>query len=232
MPKVNPLTYEDVASVLEYDQETGGFTWLVNIARNIKAGNSAGCAKGARWSKRAKRYMRYVYIRLRDIDTPAARLAWLLHYKKWPDGNVLFDDGDTENLRIANLKESKNMRTTTGTDGVKSRRMTREAQRAYGLRRYYGLTGDQYGEMLAAQHGLCAVCGRPETAMYNGRPKVMHVDHDHANGRIRELLCGSCNGMLGLAKDSRDTLLAAVRYLDKHTDAANVVTLAVREHTE
>lgn len=216
MPKLNPLTYEDVASSLAYDAETGVFTWLVSPARNVKAGDKAGCPKGARVSKKTGKTVRYVYIRLNDFDTPAARLAWLLHYKAWPEGNLLFNDGDTENLRISNIREGVTYHVTTGSDGLKSRKMTKAAQRHYGLKRYYGLTGEQYGQMLAAQKGVCAICEQPETAMFNGVPKVMHVDHDHETGGIRALLCGCCNGMLGLAKDKPDTLRAAADYIEKH----------------
>ena len=54
----------------------------------------------------------------------------------------------------------------------------------------------------------------------------MHVDHCHATGRIRALLCGACNGMLGLAKDKPATLRAAADYIEKHAALAdNVVPL-------
>lgn len=233
MPKINPLTFDDLNSAIAYDSEAGTFTWRINAARNVKAGMSAGCAKGTRFSKKHNRDVRYIYIRLNDFEVPAARVAWLLHYGAWPAGNIQFDDGNTENLKIKNLKEGKTYHVTTDADGIKSRKMTKEAQRHYGLKRYYGMTGEEYGEMLAAQKGLCAVCGKPETAMFNGVPKVMHVDHDHATGQIRELLCGSCNGMLGLAKDSPETLRSAADYIEKHQARLNnVVALSGRLKAE
>lgn len=61
--------------------------------------------------------------------------------------------------------------------------------REYNLKRYYGLTIDQYNEILSSQGGGCAICGKtPEQEKRN-----LAVDHDHKNLSIRGLLCGWCN---------------------------------------
>lgn len=226
MPKINPLTIEEIREALSYDPDTGSLIWRINSSKSVKAGSAAGCPKGARLNRTTGKTARYVYVRLNNIDTPAARIVWALHYGAFPEGNLLFRDGDTENLRIDNLRQAEKSVVTTGSDGVKSRKMTKEAQRHYGLRRYYGLTGEDYGRKMAEQKGLCAICAKPETAMFNGVPKVMHVDHDHETGAIRDLLCGSCNAMLGHAKDSPATLRAAADYIERH--AAKVVSIGAR----
>jgi len=56
--------------------------------------------------------------------------------------------------------------------------------------RQLGVTADMYAAMLAEQGGGCAVCGRPP------RTRRLHVDHDHATGRVRGLLCYRCNRAL------------------------------------
>ena len=62
-------------------------------------------------------------------------------------------------------------------------------QRAFNLKRRYGLTVEQWDEMLIAQSGLCALCMEAL--------RDPHVDHSHATGEVRGLLCLWCNTMLG-----------------------------------
>lgn len=82
--------------------------------------------------------------------------------------------------------------------------------------------GDTFGvvalrDMLARQRGLCAICGKPETAKSRtGTVKLLALDHDHRTGRPRELCCQNCNHMLGCVNDDREILLRAAAYLDKH----------------
>ena len=76
------------------------------------------------------------------------------------------------------------------------------------LRRKYGITPAEYDELLDRQGGGCAICGRPPTPGIS-----LHVDHDHATGAIRGLLCFRCNNALGDFDDDRDRLWAALAYL-------------------
>lgn len=223
--KEMPLTLDQVKEAIVYDPITGSFTWKIAPNRRTHAGDEAGQWKRIRTT--AGEEKSYKYIGLLNYQTPAARVAWLLTYGEWPKGNLVFKDGDTRNLTIDNLGEPEFLSVKSMREGRRSYKMSREAQRHYGLKRYYGLSGEEYGAMLAAQQGLCSICGKPETVMFNGTPKVMHVDHDHATGRIRDLLCGSCNGMLGLAKDSPETLRAAAAYIERHaaSGAGNVIPM-------
>lgn len=78
----------------------------------------------------------------------------------------------------------------------------------------YGLTLDDYTAMWHAQGGRCAICRREETAMRQGVPKMLAVDHDAVTTRVRGLLCFACNVGLGFFADNRDSLRAAIAYLD------------------
>jgi hypothetical protein len=80
--------------------------------------------------------------------------------------------------------------------------------RTYHLKRRYGLTVEEADALLAAQGGVCAIC---KTA------PAVHVDHDHATGAVRALLCFNCNGGLGQFKDNPLALHAAAYYVQAHT---------------
>lgn len=85
---------------------------------------------------------------------------------------------------------------------VKHRHPDRERQ--YRFRKRYGLTAATYAALLAAQGNMCALCRR--------RPPV-EVDHDHATGVVRGLLCAPCNHGLGLLGDTPEALHRAITYL-------------------
>ena len=90
------------------------------------------------------------------------------------------------------------------------------------LKRRYGedFTFDAYADMADAQGHKCVICGNPETEIVQGKVKQLAVDHDHATGKVRELLCQACNKMLGHAKDDPIILARAIAYLAKHKDAS------------
>jgi tRNA(Ile2) C34 agmatinyltransferase TiaS len=75
----------------------------------------------------------------------------------------------------------------------------------------YGITVEQFNEMLERQNGVCAICGEDNSRF----GKRLAIDHDHDTGVVRGLLCNSCNGALGLFKDDEATLLKALDYIQK-----------------
>lgn len=80
----------------------------------------------------------------------------------------------------------------------------------YRLKYRHGITLEQYEAMLTAQDHKCAICLRyPEDNLKN----PWHVDHDHSTGKVRGILCHSCNTALGNFKDDVHLLMRAVEYL-------------------
>jgi hypothetical protein len=79
----------------------------------------------------------------------------------------------------------------------------------------FGMDATLYRTLFQMQGGRCAICGEPETAKHNGRVKGLAVDHVHATGRIRGLLCGNCNNGLGRFMDSPARLRKAAQYLEE-----------------
>ena len=90
----------------------------------------------------------------------------------------------------------------------------RASTRKSWLKRQYGITPEEYDEMLKRQEGMCAICF---TSKPTGKWEVFAVDHCHVTGDVRGLLCNECNRGLGLLRDSKDILRSALDYLDGHT---------------
>jgi 5-methylcytosine-specific restriction endonuclease McrA len=82
----------------------------------------------------------------------------------------------------------------------------KEYQKIYNLKSNYGISVEEYENLLAKQNGKCAICG-------NLFVKTPYVDHDHITGKVRGLLCHQCNSGLGYFKDNLELLNKAVNYL-------------------
>ena len=81
------------------------------------------------------------------------------------------------------------------------------------LKRMYGITLDEHNKMFEEQNGVCYLCKKPG----DGRWEKLCVDHDHTTGKVRKLLCRSCNTALGQVGDNVDLLMNMVQYLKEHS---------------
>lgn len=77
------------------------------------------------------------------------------------------------------------------------------------LRINFQLTEEEYDQKLQKQSGCCAICKKHQDKL----KLKLAVDHDHATGQVRSLLCGNCNRGLGFFKDNSDFLQEAINYL-------------------
>lgn len=78
------------------------------------------------------------------------------------------------------------------------------------LRAKYGITEDDVEAMRESQGGCCAICGR--------NTKRLFVDHCHAKGHVRGLLCQTCNTFLGWYEKKADTILRFQAYVEQHAN--------------
>lgn len=77
----------------------------------------------------------------------------------------------------------------------------------------YGISLNDYEEILQAQRNQCAICG----VALKSTGTHTHLDHDHHTGRIRGVLCTNCNRGLGHFKDNLSILEKAIEYLRNYT---------------
>ena len=115
--------------------------------------------------------------------------------------------------RVQQWRESNKDRYLAYQAEYRQRPDRKAAGRAGHLKRKFGISPEQYEEMLKAQRGGCAICGRvPEAG------KTFHVDHDHDTGAVRGLLCQPCNHALGLFQESSLVVDRARTYLQAADD--------------
>ena len=97
------------------------------------------------------------------------------------------------------------------------------SQRKRNLKSLYGVTPEEVGAILVKQGGRCALCGSDSPR----RQGSFLVDHDHASGQVRGLLCHPCNSGIGLLGDSPDILAAAILYLRNYGKPLSETSLGV-----
>lgn len=106
------------------------------------------------------------------------------------------------------------------TDAVfrdKHRASNREWQRRKRYKEVYGISAADYDAMLERQRGACAICKKSD--------EPLCVDHCHACGKVRGLLCVKCNSALGFCNDNPAHLLAAAAYLQAARDEAQASSM-------
>lgn len=82
----------------------------------------------------------------------------------------------------------------------------------------FGLSTEEYNDMLLSQNGLCAICDKVETFKFKGEIKNLCIDHNHETGEVRGLLCHKCNLGIGHLEDDKEILQKAIEYLEKYEE--------------
>jgi hypothetical protein len=90
------------------------------------------------------------------------------------------------------------------------RKRNKTYEEARGSRiRSYGISVEEYDQMLEDQGGTCYICGEPPQS------RALDIDHCHKSGKVRGLLCSNHNRALGLLGDDPALLLKSIEYLVK-----------------
>ena len=91
----------------------------------------------------------------------------------------------------------------------------REQRRKTDISKRYGIDYGDFLDIIKYQNGKCAICGTnlPDIDTVTKTRKLAFIDHNHATGKIRGVLCPSCNFGLGNFKDDINVLEGAIQYL-------------------
>lgn len=125
-------------------------------------------------------------------------------------------DGHAGLCKSCKLKKNAEWR-QNNQDHIKA--WSKTSQKRHNLKHFFGITVEQYEELLIKQNGVCAICGG-----INPSGRMLHVDHDwsccpskRSCGKcIRGLLCSRCNTALGSFKDNSENLKKALKYLGEN----------------
>lgn len=97
------LTAERLREVLDYDPETGVFTWRVTNTNALGHGGRSRCVAGAVAGHLNRNGYRSIGID--HVLYQAHRLAWLYVHDRWPDHHIDHINGGHDDNRIANLRD-------------------------------------------------------------------------------------------------------------------------------
>lgn len=81
-----------------------------------------------------------------------------------------------------------------------------------------GMSAEELRAIVDHPNLVCEICGRVDGDC-GGRSGRLHIDHDHATGKFRGLLCPDCNLTLGKMKDDPELLRRAADYLERDNEA-------------
>ena len=93
--------------------------------------------------------------------------------------------------------------------------MNYDKSRENSLRLNYGITLDDYDKLLSEQDNRCYICHIHISEL----DRALAVDHNHKTGKVRGILCLTCNGALGILGDTLESLERVVEYLKENIDA-------------
>jgi hypothetical protein len=133
-------------------------------------------------------------------------------FHKWSEGLY----GASRYCKLcSNEKARKNheLNRSKGTDGWEVHR------RAYRNRYYkktYGITLEQFEDIFKAQDCKCAICFCPLDI--DEESSKAHLDHNHATGKIRQILCVRCNKGIGYLQEDTEILESAINYINFHKE--------------
>ena len=117
-----------------------------------------------------------------------------------------------ENKRRSTPEQKKRMYLSFVKYKNKNKKKVALTQKKWFLKKFYGLSYDQYQNILKSQDNKCAICGLDQ----KNCARTFNVDHKHEEGKVRGILCNNCNTGIGLFKENEMIMHKAINYLIEH----------------
>lgn len=133
--------------------------------------------------------------------------------KEWVSNNREKVNNRAQEWRNQNLDKS---RLASRKSAAITRRDNPRVIKHRKLKSSYGITIEEFENMLKLQNDRCAICSFEFD--YSSQSKGPNVDHDHKTGNVRMILCRFCNNLLGYADDDIEILQQVIDYLESHND--------------
>lgn len=166
--------------------------------------------------------------RRKDRLRPQCLACEYARKKSWQE-QVLSDPARRDNfIRKRRARGIKHLRKLSPEERRERAKRTQQKTHASGVKNFYawhlshkfGITPEEYLQLLSRQDGRCAICKKLPT---EGRWKTLCVDHDHETGKVRALLCRGCNSALGWLNDDLDLILRCADYIREHKEVIHKV---------
>ena len=192
-----------------------------NTNQDIQERFGCGAVQGTRWRKefgvvckRGRKKGKELPHMWSKEPTPC-KMCKTLHYNKTYCGReCMWSDPD---YFEKNSRPRPHMRKDISPEEklARSRRnrekMGKEYFQNYKLVKQYGITLEDFNNMMEKQDNKCYICD----TVFESK-KETRVDHNHDTGEVRKILCHNCNAMLGHSKENIQTLHNAIEYLGEH----------------
>lgn len=140
-----------------------------------------------------------------------SRLCYKKDYNSREDIKARRYDYDQEKRTTEEYKKQRRLFDSTEESKEKRRKREDKSKSLYKYRMKaiigYGLTEEEYTDLLDQQKGCCAICKESLD--------IIAIDHCHETLKVRGLLCKSCNSGIGFLKEDKEILLSAISYLYK-----------------
>lgn len=165
------------------------------------------------------RIKRHVVVERKTCNKCCVSKPTTAYYKYKSSGNPRSICRDCQHaIRVERYKNNPELKEIASVKNSINCKANQKNKYIQSLKKSYGITEDQYNNMLDACGNRCEIC-KTDSA------RRLVIDHDHISGKVRGLLCDKCNVAIGGLGDSSESLLAAVDYLCRHEVKSNVLNM-------